>query len=178
GVAEHRPPFAATTRASASCVRRGLGECERVHEIWPMTHHRYRQLIILVSFSVCLFYLIYRLFTLNLTTPYAVVVSVFLFLGESYGVFVLALFFLQVWDSREPPQQPVLEGRTVDVFVPTYNEDPQMLRATLEACSRLDYPHKTYLCDDGGTDTRLADKEKGPAALARAEVLKKICAEL
>jgi cellulose synthase/poly-beta-1,6-N-acetylglucosamine synthase-like glycosyltransferase/tetratricopeptide (TPR) repeat protein len=134
--------------------------------------------MILVSFSVCIFYLVYRLFTLNLTTPYAVAVSVFLYLGEFYGVFVLTLFFLQVWDSREPPQEPILEGRTVDVFVPTYNEDPQMLRATLEACSRLEYPHTTYLCDDGGTAARLADKEKGPAAQARAEVLKKICAEL
>lgn len=76
-------------------------------------------------------------------------------------MFVLCLFFLQVWDAREPPQQPVLEGRTVDVFVPTYNEDPQLLRATLEACLRMEYPHKTYVCDDG----------KRPAVKALAEEL-------
>jgi cellulose synthase/poly-beta-1,6-N-acetylglucosamine synthase-like glycosyltransferase/tetratricopeptide (TPR) repeat protein len=144
-----------------------------------MIQQKCRQLVILAAAAVCLFYLTYRLlFTLNLTTPYACFVSVFLYCGEFYGVFVLGLFFLQVWDSREPPQQPVLGGRTVDVFVPTYNEDPQLLRMTLEACSRLDYPHKTYLCDDGGTEARLADPEKGPAAQARAEVLKKMCAEL
>jgi cellulose synthase/poly-beta-1,6-N-acetylglucosamine synthase-like glycosyltransferase len=144
-----------------------------------MMQQKYRQCVILLTYAVCLFYLTYRLlFTLNLTTPFAVCVSVMLYLGEFYGVFVLGLFFLQVWDSREPPQQPVLNRRTVDVFVPTYNEDPQLLRATLEACSRLDYPHTTYLCDDGGTEARLADPEKGPAAHARAQVLRKMCAEL
>ena len=45
--------------------------------------------------------------------------------------------------------QPVLEGRSVDLFVPTYNEEPSLLRATLEACVRMDYPHKTYVLDDG-----------------------------
>jgi cellulose synthase/poly-beta-1,6-N-acetylglucosamine synthase-like glycosyltransferase/tetratricopeptide (TPR) repeat protein len=115
-----------------------------------MLNQKYRQLVILFAAAVCVSYLAYRvLFTLNLTTPYAVVVSLLLYAGEFYGVLVLGLFFLQVWDSREPPEQPVLEGRTVDVFVPTYNEDPQLLRATLEACNRLDYPHRTYVCDDG-----------------------------
>jgi tetratricopeptide (TPR) repeat protein/cellulose synthase/poly-beta-1,6-N-acetylglucosamine synthase-like glycosyltransferase len=115
-----------------------------------MIQQRYRQGVIAVALAICLFYLSYRLlFTLNLTTPYALSVSLFLYIGEFYGVFVLVLFFLQVWDSREPPQQPILEDRSVDVFVPTYNEDPQLLRATLEACNRLEYPHKTYVCDDG-----------------------------
>jgi tetratricopeptide (TPR) repeat protein/cellulose synthase/poly-beta-1,6-N-acetylglucosamine synthase-like glycosyltransferase len=141
--------------------------------------HRWRQLIISLAATICLCYLTYRaLFTLNLATPYAVFVSVFLLLGEAYGVFVLLLFFLQVWDSREPPQEPVLENRTVDVFVPTYNEDPQLLRATLEACSRLDYPHRTYLCDDGGTEARLNHPQHGENARARATVLKAMCAEL
>jgi cellulose synthase/poly-beta-1,6-N-acetylglucosamine synthase-like glycosyltransferase/tetratricopeptide (TPR) repeat protein len=115
-----------------------------------MTQQRWRQFMIATAAFVCVAYLLYRaLFTLNLATPYAAFASIFLLLGEAYGVFVLLLFFLQVWDSREPPQQPVLENRTIDVFVPTYNEDPQLLRATLEACNRLDYPHQTYVCDDG-----------------------------
>jgi cellulose synthase/poly-beta-1,6-N-acetylglucosamine synthase-like glycosyltransferase/predicted Zn-dependent protease len=123
---------------------------------------RTRQTVIIVSLAICLFYLAYRLFfTLNLTTPYAVFSSLFLYVGEFYGVLVLCLFFLQVWDTQEPPQQTVLGGRTVDVFVPTYNEDPQLLRATLEACLRMEYPHKTYVCDDG----------KRPAVKALAEEL-------
>jgi tetratricopeptide (TPR) repeat protein/cellulose synthase/poly-beta-1,6-N-acetylglucosamine synthase-like glycosyltransferase len=146
-----------------------------------MERLRSRQIVIAVSTLVCLFYLGYRaLFTLNLTTPYAVFASVFLYAGEFFGVMSVLLFFLQVWDTREPPQQPILEGRTVDVFVPTYNEDPAILRATLEACERMTYPHRTYLCDDGGTDARCNDPDpkKATAARERAAQLKAICAEL
>ncbi len=123
-----------------------------------------RKVVILASSAVAVVYLVYRVFfTLNLTTSYAVFASLFLFVGEFYGVMNMLLYFLQVWDASEPPQQPPLKGvRTVDVFVPTYNEDPDLLRMTLQACQRLDYPHKRiYLCDDG----------KRPAAEALAKEL-------
>src|SRR5438445_4347661 len=142
---------------------------------------QFRQVVILFSTAVCLFYLTYRgLFTLNCSTPYAIFASLFLYIGEIYGVICVLTFFLQIWDTREPPQQPVLEGRTVDVFVPTYNEDPGILRATLEACERMTYPHRTYLCDDGGTEARINDPDpkKSAAARSRAAQLKAICAEL
>jgi cellulose synthase/poly-beta-1,6-N-acetylglucosamine synthase-like glycosyltransferase/tetratricopeptide (TPR) repeat protein len=118
------------------------------------------------------------MFTINLDTVYGVVVLVALLIAETYGVICVFLYCVQVWDPSEPPQQPVLPGRTVDVFVPTYNEDLMILRATLEACVRMDYPHRTFLCDDGGTEARLADPEKGPGARQRAEQLKNLCAEL
>src|SRR5262245_54592706 len=109
-----------------------------------------RKFLIIFAFLVCIFYLAYRaLFTFNTTGPYAYGASLALYVAECFGIFNLFLFFLQVWEVREPPVQPVLEGRTVDVFVPTYNEDPALLRATLEACVRMDYPHKTYVLDDG-----------------------------
>lgn len=109
-----------------------------------------RKFLILVAFVVCLVYLAYRLlFTFNDTGPYALTVSILLYVAELWGILNLFLFFLQVWEVHEPPAQPVLEGRTVDVFVPTFNEDPALLRATLEACVRMDYPHRTYVLDDG-----------------------------
>ncbi len=119
-----------------------------------------------------------RVFTLNLNTTYATFASVFLLTGEAFGVLTMLLYFLQVWDVSEPKQKPVLEGRTVDVFVPTYNEDPDLLRTTLKACVAMDYPHRTYLCDDGGTDARINDEQKGPASRERAEILKSLCAEV
>jgi cellulose synthase/poly-beta-1,6-N-acetylglucosamine synthase-like glycosyltransferase/tetratricopeptide (TPR) repeat protein len=110
----------------------------------------FRKFMIVFASVVCVFYLAYRaLYTFNLTTPYGVFASVFLYVGEFFGIMNLLLYFLQVWEVNEPPAQPVLEGRTVDVLVPTYNEDPALLRATLEACIRMDYPHKTYVLDDG-----------------------------
>ncbi len=110
----------------------------------------FRKFMIVLASIMCVFYLAYRaIYTFNLSTPYAVFASVFLYVGEFFGIMNLLLYFLQVWEVKEPPMQPVLEGRTVDVLVPTYNEDPALLRATLEACIRMDYPHKTYVLDDG-----------------------------
>jgi tetratricopeptide (TPR) repeat protein/cellulose synthase/poly-beta-1,6-N-acetylglucosamine synthase-like glycosyltransferase len=123
-----------------------------------------RKAVIFTSSAVAILYLVYRgVFTLNLNTSYAVFASLFLYIGELYGVMNMLLYFVQVWDAYEPPQKPLLEGvRTVDIFVPTYNEDPDLLRMTLQACLRLDYPHKRiFLCDDG----------KRPAAEALAKDL-------
>src|SRR5262249_58473577 len=109
-----------------------------------------RKFLIVVAFLVCIFYLTYRaLWTFNDTGSYAYTASLLLYIAEAFGIFNLFLFFLQVWEVDEPPPHPVLQGRTLDVFVPTYNEDVALLRATLEACVRMDYPHKTYVLDDG-----------------------------
>ena len=109
-----------------------------------------RKFLIVLAFVVCVFYLAFRvLFTINMSGPYAMTASILLYVAELFGIFNLFLFFLQVWEVSEPPAEPVLEGRSVDVLVPTYNEDVSLLRATLEACVRMDYPHKTYVLDDG-----------------------------
>src|SRR5205823_123798 len=36
-----------------------------------------------------------------------------------------------------------------DIFVPTYNEDLDILEATLIGCAGITYPHITYVLDDG-----------------------------
>jgi cellulose synthase/poly-beta-1,6-N-acetylglucosamine synthase-like glycosyltransferase len=137
-----------------------------------------RKGVILFSSAVAVLFLVYRtFFTLNLTA-YAVFASVVLLVGETYDVLTMLLYFLQVWDTTEPPEQTVLQGRTVDVFVPTYNEDPDILRVTLQACVAMDYPHRTFLCDDGGTDARVNDPEKGPGARKHQDLLKAMCAEI
>src|SRR6516162_6157449 len=109
-----------------------------------------RQAVILFTLVACVVYLVYRVcFTFNLTTPYAVFASLALYVAELFTGILLLLFLLQVWRPQEPPEQPVLPNRSVDVYVPTYNEDVQILRTTLRACVDMDYPHKTYLLDDG-----------------------------
>ena len=123
---------------------------------------RTRQATILAAVVVCFIYLVYRaFFTFNLTTPYAILASVALFAAELYTGALMLLYLLQVWRPSEPPPPPDLPGRTVDVYVPTYNEDVQILRTTLRACNALEYPHRTYVLDDG----------KRPAVAALAEEL-------
>ncbi len=160
-------------------LRRRVGDQNALALGALMKHPRFRQSLILLTCVTCVVYLVYRAcFTLNLTTPYAVCVSLALFAAELFMGVLMLLFLLQVWRLDEPPEQPVLPNRTVDVLVPTYNEDVEILRTTLLACVQMDYPHKTYLCDDGGTDARINDPEKGPAARKRQQSLQALCAEV
>ncbi len=95
-------------------------------------------------------YLVYRaLFTMNLASPYAVVASLTLYIAEFYGGLLMFLFFFQIWDLRNPAPVPPLAGRTVDVMIPTYNEDPTLLCGTINAALKIDYPHRTLVLDDG-----------------------------
>lgn len=98
-------------------------------------------------------YLVYRgMYTLNLDGWYASTASWLLYVAEIWGGTSLLLFFMQVWDTSEIKEQTPLEDVTVDVFVPTYNEDVAILRGTLQACLAMDYPHRTFLLDDGKRD--------------------------
>lgn len=120
-----------------------------------------RQAAMLLACFMMAFYLSYRLwFTLNLTSMYASIISVTLYIAEFYGAMLLAVFFFQIWKLIEPPVKKPLQGKTIDVFVPTYNEDIQLLQGTLRACRQLDYPHRTYVLDDGNRPEvrQLADR--------------------
>jgi cellulose synthase/poly-beta-1,6-N-acetylglucosamine synthase-like glycosyltransferase/tetratricopeptide (TPR) repeat protein len=120
---------------------------------------------------ICVLYLIFRVgVTLNTSGPYAMTISILLYAAEVWGILNLFLFFIQVWEVREPPAEPVLEGRSVDIFIPTFNEDPTLLRATIEACVRMDYPHKTYVLDDGRRpDVESLARELGVEYIARPD---------
>ncbi|MGL4462947.1 MAG: glycosyltransferase, partial [Planctomycetia bacterium] len=115
-----------------------------------MTRRQLRKVAIVFCLLVCAVYMSYRLtYTLNWATPFAIFLSWFLFTAEVWGIFSMFLYLVQVWEVDEPPQQPILPNRSVDVFVPTYNEDVELLRPVVQACIAMDYEHETYLCDDG-----------------------------
>ena len=63
---------------------------------------------------------------------------------------------------RAPPAITDEDLPTVDVFIPTYNEDAELLATTLAAAKAMDYPADkltVWLLDDGGTDQKCnADK--------------------
>ncbi|HIG16371.1 MAG TPA: hypothetical protein EYQ31_03230, partial [Candidatus Handelsmanbacteria bacterium] len=80
-------------------------------------------------------YLVYRgLYTLNLETWYATTASWVLYVAELWGGMSLLLFFLQIWEPKDHPEQLPLEDVTIDVFVPSFNEEIPILRGTLQAC--------------------------------------------
>jgi cellulose synthase (UDP-forming) len=68
---------------------------------------------------------------------------------EVYGLWALATLAWFSW-SRAPAVRPAATpGRTVDVYVCTYDEPIAVVSATLAGCRSLSYPHTTYLLDDG-----------------------------
>jgi cellulose synthase (UDP-forming) len=72
---------------------------------------------------------------------------------------------------------------TVDVFIPTYNEDAGLLANTIAAAKGMDYPAdriKVWLLDDGGTlQKRNSDKvAEAYAAERRHQELKQLCLDL
>ena len=105
----------------------------------------------LVSTAAIIYFVYYLAWraahTLN---PQAPLFSWILWGAEAFGVISYLLF---TWYTRNinplvPFQEPP-KGLKVDIFIPTYNEDLDIVEATVIGCCNVRYPHKTYVLDDG-----------------------------
>lgn len=109
-----------------------------------------------------------------------------LYLAEMYSVFMLFLSLFVVsapMPVRSAPPIPADQIPTVDVFIPSYNEDASLLASTVSAALSLDYPadkFTVWLLDDGGTDQKCEqdDPNQAAAAIARRAELQQLCAGL
>jgi cellulose synthase (UDP-forming) len=101
----------------------------------------------------------------------AVVWFFYLFLAaELVGFGEVLLFYLTTWRRRIHESAPALPGRTVDVFIPTYNEPVALLRDTAVCAVSMNYPHTTWLLDDGNrSEVRELAVELGCRYLARTD---------
>jgi len=126
---------------------------------------RYRSILVSVFFVVAVWYLHWRLGSFNQNAP---VFSFLLYFAEVYGTFTAALHVFMVvrLTNREP--LPVIEGHSVDVFIPTINEPVDMVRKTLIASVNMDYKHETWLLDDGNRpEMKALAKQYGVKYLSR-----------
>lgn len=106
-----------------------------------------------------------------------------LYLAELYniGMLFLSLFVVAMPLPRRKSAPPIpADAPTVDVFVPSYNEEPELLATTLSAALAMDYPAgrlTVYLLDDGGTDEKCnADNfVAASAARERRATLQALC---
>ena len=130
-------------------------------------------------------YFFWRTFnTLVFDDPLSFLASVTLYAAELYG---FTIFLLGVFVSIRPldrPEKviPVNPGPlpTVDILVPSYNEDTELLRTTLLAAAAIRYPvdkMRIYLLDDGGTAQKRLDPDpiKAQAAEHRRKELRSLC---
>ncbi|WP_323015568.1 UDP-forming cellulose synthase catalytic subunit, partial [Devosia sp.] len=110
-----------------------------------------------------------------------------LYLAEMYCILML---FLSVFVVVHPmPSRPSVRLAkddpvpSVDVFIPSYNEDYDLLAGTLAAAKAMDYPadrFTVWLLDDGATQAKRDDPNPDLAAAAqeRHELLQRLCDEL
>ena len=106
-------------------------------------------------FTVRYFY--WRAFS---TVNMAAKVFFYAFLGAEVMSFLESLFFYFIaWNPTRYARPKPIVGKTVDVFIPTYNESVDLLRETVLCAVNVKYPHETYILDDGNREEvrRLAE---------------------
>lgn len=121
-----------------------------------------------------------------ITSPINFIPGIILYIAEAYSVLLLFISMFVVLDPLRRARAPRLSDEqlpTVDVLVPTFNEDIDLVATTLAAAKAMVYPaHKlnVYLCDDGGTDQKLrgGDTNDGISARRRRDRLVQICEQL
>ena len=100
----------------------------------------------------------------------AVVWFFYIFLAaELVGFGEVLLFYLTTWRRRIHRPEPALPNRSVDLFIPTYNEPVALLRDTVVCAVSVRYPHTTWLLDDGNRpEVKALAEELGCRYLARS----------
>ncbi len=89
---------------------------------------------------------------------------------ELFGYWSLITLAYFSWRVIPPTRPQPTPGHLVDVYVCTYNESEEVLRATLTGCRVLRYPHTTYLLDDGRRDEmRVLAEEFGAIWMTRPD---------
>ena len=134
-----------------------------------IVHHEQRQpyqhasellhlMLAWVSIVSTLRYLYYRVsYTLNLDSWLSGFFSLLLLAAELYAIATLLLSYFQTLKLRD--RQPIDlatipqdQWYSVDVYIPTYNEDVAIVRKTALAAMAIDYPvdkKHVYVLDDG-----------------------------
>uniref|UniRef100_S0DF04 Cellulose synthase catalytic subunit [UDP-forming] n=1 Tax=termite gut metagenome TaxID=433724 RepID=S0DF04_9ZZZZ len=117
-------------------------------------------MLIVLSLTVSCRYIWWRYTsTLNWNDPVSLVCGLILLFAETYAWVVLVLGYFQViWPlNRQPVSMPqdMTQWPSVDIFVPTYNEEIGVVKNTIYASLGIDWPKdklKIWILDDGGRE--------------------------
>jgi len=81
----------------------------------------------------------------RVTNPWLLLSLALAFLYITAQVYGACYVYLKM---QLPPVRGPFPGHSVDVFVPVYDESPELVEECLRAAVAMRYPHKTYLIDD------------------------------
>lgn len=131
-------------------------------------HRRTARVVVsLVFVALSAVYLSWRLTIFN---PDAPVLSALFYAAEVMGLILGLSTILMSLTYRHRAPRPAPAGLSVDVFIPTYQEPVDLVRRTLKAAVAIDYPHETWLLDDGNRpEMQALAEELGARYLARAD---------
>ncbi|MBB3929984.1 cellulose synthase (UDP-forming) [Kaistia hirudinis] len=149
----------------------------------------WRQIALALGTSIVLRYAYWRTTSTlpPINQPEDFIPGLLVYLAEMYSIFMLFISLFVVMRPMAPRTLKVSSSDpdlpTVDVFVPTYNEDAALLATTLASARAMDYPPEkltVWLLDDGGTvQKRNSDNlEAAHEAEARHVELQKLAADL
>ncbi|RJG48402.1 UDP-forming cellulose synthase catalytic subunit [Motilimonas pumila] len=118
-------------------------------------------LLIVLSLTASCRYIWWRYTsTINWDKELDLVLGLILLAAESYSWVIIVLGYVQnIWPLNRKPV-PLPEDATtwpsIDLFIPTYNEDLEVVRATVVAALGVDWPKdklNIYILDDGKRDS-------------------------
>jgi len=148
-----------------------------------------RTFFIAYTFFLSIDYLYWR-FEETLPTElgiFTLICGVLLFLAECHSIGHNGISYLINFrrTNRKPIPLPldVEKLPIVDIYLPTYNEDPTIVFPSLIAATQLNYPSQklnVYLLDDGGTKEKCnsTDEIEAKEAIKRATILKAMCLQI
>jgi len=141
-----------------------ISRAEEVH-VWLEKSFKLRRTASILFLFISITYLAWRLTIFNPTAP---ICSFFFFLAAVID-FMLGVFLVFVsWTHRYRTIPPVTRPYRVDVLIPVYSEPVAMIELTVMAAKEIDYPHETYLLDDGHREElREVARKHGVHYLAR-----------
>ncbi len=147
----------------------------------------YHLFLMWLSLATTARYLYYRLsYTLNFDTFLNGTFCLLLLVSELYAILTLVLAYFQTLkiQDREPidistiPEDKLFK---VDIYIPTYNEDVDIVRKTTVGAVAIDYPaskKKVYVLDDGRPEKYKEDDPRREKFRLRREQLRQMCAEV
>lgn len=92
---------------------------------------------------------IYLAWRTTIFAPHSMSMSILYFVADFFGFLLGIATVATAWSyrHREPVAPPA--GMDVTVLIPTYLEPAAIIRMTVQAAVRIDYPHRTLVLDDG-----------------------------
>ena len=122
----------------------------------------------LLSVAVSTYYLTWRgLSTLDTDVP---ALAGVLYVAEIYIFLRLVGFLVVTWETDRHAPFALRDDASVDVFITTYDEPADIVRATALGALAMEHPHRTVILDDGRRkEIRAIAAELGCDYLTRAD---------